>query len=62
MYDINTVTVSGNLTGPPKINILEEGGQVLNFQIANDNLKKQNGTHEKYTNFFSISVFGNKCN
>lgn len=61
MQGINQTTISGNLTSEPKYVKFENGGQALNFQIANDVMKKKQEEWVKHTNFLSIVAYGRKC-
>ena len=59
-FDINTVTVSGNLTREPELRNLPNGGQsVCTLRIAhNDRYKDASGNWADRASYFDVSVWG----
>ena len=59
-FDINTVTVSGNLTREPELRTLPNGGQsVCSLRIAhNDRYKDASGNWADRASYFDVSVWG----
>jgi single-strand DNA-binding protein len=59
-FDINTVTVSGNLTREPELRNLPNGGQsVCSLRIAhNDRYKDASGNWADRASYFDVSVWG----
>ncbi len=59
-FDINTVTVSGNLTREPELRNLPNGGQsVCSLRIAhNDRYKDASGDWADRASYFDVSVWG----
>jgi single-strand DNA-binding protein len=59
-FDINTVTVSGNLTREPELRNLPNGGQsVCQLRIAhNDRYKDSSGEWADRPSYFDVSVWG----
>ncbi len=59
-FDINTVTVSGNLTREPELRNLPNGGQsVCQLRIAhNDRYKDASGNWADRASYFDVSVWG----
>lgn len=59
-FDINTVTVSGNLTREPELRNLPNGGQsVCQLRIAhNDRYKDSSGQWADRASYFDVSVWG----
>src|ERR1700709_1860826 len=59
-FDINTVTVSGNLTRAPELRNLPNGGQsVGSLRIAhNDRYKDASGNWADRASYFDVSVWG----
>ena len=59
-FDINTVTVSGNLTREPELRNLPNGGQsVCQLRIAhNDRYKDSSGEWADRASYFDVSVWG----
>lgn len=61
MANVNTATVSGNLTRDPECRWLSEDGSkgIVNFGIAvNRRRKDESGEYVEETSFFDIEVFG----
>lgn len=63
MANLNSVTISGNLTRDPELRTSASGGKVLSFGIAVNERKRKPGTdeYEDYPNFFDIDVFGGQA-
>ena len=59
-FDINSVTVSGNLTREPELRNLPNGGQsVCSLRIAhNDRYKDASGEWADRANYFDVSIWG----
>lgn len=59
-FDINTVTVSGNLTREPELRTIPNGGQsVCSLRIAhNDRYKDASGNWADRASYFDVSVWG----
>ena len=59
-FDINTVTVSGNLTREPELRNLPNGGQsVCSLRIAhNDRYKDASGEWADRASYFDVSIWG----
>jgi single-strand DNA-binding protein len=59
-FDINSVTVSGNLTREPELRNLPNGGQsVCSLRIAhNDRYKDASGNWADRASYFDVSVWG----
>jgi single-strand DNA-binding protein len=59
-FDINSVTVSGNLTREPELRNLPNGGQsVCQLRIAhNDRYKDASGNWADRASYFDVSVWG----
>lgn len=59
-FEINTVTVSGNLTREPELRNLPNGGQsVCSLRIAhNDRYKDSSGEWADRASYFDVSVWG----
>jgi single-strand DNA-binding protein len=59
-FDINQVTVSGNLTREPELRNLPNGGQsVCSLRIAhNDRYKDASGNWADRASYFDVSVWG----
>jgi single-strand DNA-binding protein len=62
MSNINTVTVSGNLTADPEIKMAGAEGDfaIVNLRMANNRskLNKESGEYEDETSYFDVTVFG----
>lgn len=58
-FDINTVTVSGNLTREPEVRNLPSGTAVCSLRIAhNDRYKDASGEWADRTAYFDVTVWG----
>ena len=58
-FDINTVTVSGNLTREPEVRNLPSGTAVCSLRIAhNDRYKDASGEWADRTSYFDVTVWG----
>jgi single-strand DNA-binding protein len=58
-FDINTVTVSGNLTREPEVRNLPSGTAVCALRIAhNDRYKDASGEWADRTAYFDVTVWG----
>ncbi len=58
-FDINTVTVSGNLTREPEVRTLPTGTAVCSLRIAhNDRYKDASGEWADRTSYFDVTVWG----
>lgn len=56
MANINSVTVSGNLTRDPELRQLPNGDPVCNVGIANNRWDRSK--NEEVPNFFDVTIFG----
>lgn len=62
MENINSVTISGNLTRDPEMRQTASGMQIMSFGVAvNDRRKNQQGEWEDYANFIDVTMFGNRA-
>ena len=63
MSNVNTVSISGNLTRDPELRQSASGVSFLNFGIAvNDRRKNpQTGEYEDYANFFDCTAIGKRA-
>jgi single-strand DNA-binding protein len=58
-FDINTVTVSGNLTREPEVRNLPSGTAVCSLRIAhNDRYKDASGEWAERSAYFDVTVWG----
>ena len=58
--NLNTVTVSGNLTRDPELRVTSGGTSVANLGIAvNRSRKQEDGSYKDDVSFFDITVWGN---
>jgi single-strand DNA-binding protein len=58
-FDINTVTVSGNLTRDPELRTLPSDNSVCNMRIAhNERFKGSDGEWADRAQYFDITVWG----
>lgn len=59
-FQINQVTVSGNLTREPEVRALPSGTSVTSFGLAHNERRKnqQTGQWEDRPHFFDVTVFG----
>lgn len=59
-FQINTVTVSGNLTRDPEVRHTPSGMPIVSLAIAYNERRKnqQTGDFEDHAHFFDITVFG----
>lgn len=62
MENINTVTITGNLTADPELRETSGGTKVTNLRIAvNGRRKDTNGNWVDKPNFFNVVVFGGRA-
>ncbi len=63
MSNINSVTISGNITRDPELRATKTGTSVLNFSVAvNDTFRnKATDKWEDYANFFDCVVMGKRA-
>lgn len=60
MSNINSVTVSGNLTADPEIKMTGADGDfaIVNLRLANNRTKKVGDEYVEEASFFDVTVFG----
>ena len=60
---INKVMIAGNLTRDPELRETPSGFQVLSFDVAVNDRRKNNttGEWEDYANFVDCTMFGNRA-
>ncbi len=60
MANINRVTITGNLTRDPELQVLPSGTEVCRLGVAVNGRRKnpQTGQWEEEPNFFDVTVFG----
>jgi single-strand DNA-binding protein len=57
-FDINSVTISGNLTREPELRNLPSGQAVCNFRIAHNERRKNGaGDYVDVANYFDVTVW-----
>ena len=56
--DINTVTMSGNLTRDAEVRYTNSGYPVIGFSIASNQNRKVGDNWEDVTHYFDVTVFG----
>lgn len=59
--NINTVTVTGNLTKDPELRSTASGSNVLQFSVAVNDRMKVNGEWQDRANFFDCTMFGTRA-
>ena len=60
MSNVNSVTISGNLTRDPELKALPSGTSVAELGVAvNKSKKNEAGDYVDETSFFDVSVYGN---
>lgn len=58
-FNINSVTISGNLTRDPEIKGLPTGQTLAQFSVAyNESRKQQDGSYQDVPHFFDITMWG----
>jgi len=58
-FDINQVSISGNLTDNPDLHTFPSGNHVTNLRIANNTRRKNNkGEWEDVPGFYDVRVWG----
>lgn len=59
-FEINTVTVSGNLTRDPELRSLPSGDSVCSLRIAHNSRRKDQGSGEweDVPHYFNVSLWG----
>jgi single-strand DNA-binding protein len=58
-FDINQITLSGNLTANPELRSLPSGQQLCQIRIAhNESRKNQSGEYEDHPSYFDVTVWG----
>lgn len=63
MENINSVTISGNLTRDPETRQTASGMPIMSFGVASNERKKNNqGEWDDYANFIDVTMFGNRVN
>lgn len=63
MENINTVTVTGNLTADPELRQTKSGTGVCTLRVAvNGRRKDESGNWVDKPNYFNVVVFGNRAN
>lgn len=58
MNDINSVSITGNLTAEPELRATRSGTAVLNFRIASNYSRKKDGEWVSVPNFVGCVVLG----
>jgi len=62
MYNINKVTIEGNLTRVPEMKVLPSGQNVTSMSIAtNRKYKKKDGELQEEVEFHNVVVWGNQA-
>lgn len=56
-FDINTVTISGNLTRDPELRSLPSGNSVCNIRIAHNERYKKDGDWADRPQYFDVTVW-----
>ena len=56
-FDINAVTISGNLTRDPELRNLPSGNSVCNIRIAHNERYKANGEWADRPQYFDVTVW-----
>lgn len=56
--DVNTVTVSGNLTKDAEVRYTQSGYAIVGFSIATNHAKKVGEKWEDEAHFFEVTLFG----
>lgn len=56
--DVNTVTVSGNLTRDAEVRYTNSGMGIIGFSLATNHSRKNGDKWEDVAHFFDITVFG----
>lgn len=59
MANINSVTLSGNLTRDPELRTLPSGTELCEFGIAVNESRKTDDGYEDVPHFFDVKVWGN---
>ena len=58
-FDINQITLSGNLTGNPELRSLPSGQALCQIRIAhNESRKSQSGEYEDHPAYFDVTIWG----
>lgn len=62
MSDINSVTITGNLTRDPELRATASGSQVMNLRVAcNESRKQQDGSWRDEPHYFDAVMFGTRA-
>lgn len=61
MADLNSVTISGNLTKDPELRHLPSGSSVVNLRVACNGRRKVGDQWEDVPNYFDVSAFGGRA-
>lgn len=56
-FNINTITLSGNLTRDPELRTLPSGTAVCNLRIANNTRRKEGDEWVDHPNYFNVTVW-----
>ncbi|MQA76350.1 MAG: single-stranded DNA-binding protein [Solirubrobacterales bacterium] len=60
MTNINTVTITGNLTRDPELRQLASGTSVCGLRVAVNNRERIDGEWTDRPNYFEVAVFGGR--
>lgn len=61
MADLNSVNLVGRITKDPEMKYTQSSVAILNFTIAVNTSKKENGQWVEKGNFFNLKVFGKRA-
>jgi len=56
--DVNTVTVSGNLTRDAEVRYTNSGMGIIGFSVATNHSRKNGDNWEDVAHFFDVTIFG----
>lgn len=58
--NINTVTITGNLTADPELRTTPTGTEICNLRVAVNGRRKEGDNWVDKPNFFDVTVFGGR--
>ena len=58
--NINTVTITGNLTADPELRTTPSGMEICNLRVAVNGRRKEGDNWVDKPNFFDVTVFGGR--
>ena len=56
-FDINQLTITGNLTRDPELRSLQSGTAVCNIRIAHNDRRKVNGEWTTVPQYFDVTIW-----